>query len=258
MIAVYAKEMRSYFVSPVAYVIAGVFLFLSGYLFRNILMQFNQWCLIYAQRAQMMNMSGMPSLNLNELVVTEFFAVMDFIWLLVIPMLTMRLFAEEKKTGTIELLLTSPVSTVQLLLGKFLACLSLYAMIVALTLVYFGILELYGSPDWGPIFSGYLGYLLLGGAFISVGILGSALTENQIVAVLVSFGMLLLLWLIDWSASFAGPTSAKILKYLSFIEHLQDFQRGVIDTKDVVFYLSFIFFSLFVTSRVIESRRWRR
>lgn len=258
LIAVYAKEMRSYFVSPVAYVIAGVFLFLSGYLFRNILMQFNYWCLQFAQRAQMMNTGGMPNLNLNEMVVTQFFAVMDFIWLLIVPMLTMRLFAEEKKTGTMELLLTSPVSTAQLLLGKFLACLSLYTLIVALTLVYCVILEIYGSPDWGPIVSGYLGYLLLGGAFISVGILASALTENQVVAVLLSFGMLLLLWLIDWSASFAGPTAAKILQYLSFIEHLQDFQRGVIDTKDVIFYLSFIFFSLFVTSRVIESRRWRR
>jgi ABC-2 type transport system permease protein len=257
-IAVYAKEMRSYFVSPVAYVIAGVFLFLSGYLFRQILMQFNYWCLQFAQRAQMMSMNGTPNLNLNEMVVTQFFAVMDFIWLLIVPMLTMRLFAEEKKSGTIELLLTSPLSTAELLLGKFLACLSLYTLIVALTLVYCGILELYGSPDWGPILSGYLGFLLLGGAFISIGILASALTENQIVAVLLSFGMLLLLWLIDWSASFAGPTAAKILQYLSFIEHLQDFQRGVIDTKDVIFYLSFIFFALFLTSRVIESRRWRR
>jgi len=256
--AVYTKEMRSYFVSPIAYVIAGVFLFLSGYLFRNLLMQFNFWCLQFAQRSQMMGMGGMPNLNLNEMVVTNFFAVMDFIWLLVVPMLTMRLFAEEKKSGTIELLMTSPISTVQVLLGKFFACLSLYALIVALTLVYCVILEIYGSPDWGPIFSGYLGYLLLGGTFISVGILASALTENQIVAVLLSFGMLLLLWLIDWSASFAGPTAAKILQYLSFIEHLQDFQRGVIDTKDVIFYLSFIFFGLFLTTRVLESRRWRR
>lgn len=256
--AIYAKEMRSYFVSPVAYVIAGVFLFLSGYLFRNILMQFNFWCLQFAQRSQMMGMRGMPNLNLNEMVVTQFFAVMDFIWLLVVPMLTMRLFAEEKKTGTIELLLTSPISTTQVLLGKFFACLSLYTLIVALTLIYCIILEIYGSPDWGPIFSAYLGYLLMGGTFIAVGILASALTENQIVAVLLSFGMLLLLWLIDWSASFASPTTAKLLQYLSFIEHLQDFQRGVIDTKDVVFYLSFIFFALFLTTRVIESRRWRR
>jgi ABC-2 type transport system permease protein len=256
--AVYAKEMRSYFVSPVAYVIAGVFLFLSGYLFRNILMQFNFWCLQFSQRAQTMGMQGMPNLNLNEMVITQFFAVMDFIWLLIVPMLTMRLFAEEKKSGTIELLMTSPLSTSQLLLGKFFAALSLYAIIVALTLVYFVILQIYGSPDWGPIFSGYLGFLLLGGAFISVGILASALTENQVVAVLLAFGMLLLFWLIDWSASFAGPTAARILRYLSFIEHLQDFQRGVIDTKDLVFYLSFIFFSLFLTSRVIESRKWRR
>jgi ABC-2 type transport system permease protein len=256
-IAIYTKELRSYFVSPVAYVIAGVFLFLSGYLFRNILMQFNFWCLQFGQRAQMMG-GEMPSLNLNEMVVTQFFSVMDFIWLLVIPMLTMRLIAEEKKSGTIELLMTSPISTVEILLGKFFACLTLYTMIVALTGIYCIILEMYGSPDWGPILSAYFGYLLLGGTFIGVGVLASSLTENQIVAVLLGFGMLLLLWLIDWSASFAGPTAAKILQYVSIIEHLKDFQRGVIDTKDVVFYLSFIFLSLFITSRVLESRRWRR
>ena len=215
--AIYSKEMRSYFVSPVAYVIAGVFLFLSGYLFRNILMQFNLWCLQFGQRAQQMG-GQMPVLNLNEMVVTQFFAVMDFIWLLVIPMLTMRLFAEEKKNGTIELLMTSPIRTVEVMLGKFFACFSLYSIIVGLTLVYFVILEAYGSPDWGPIFTGYMGYLFLGATFIS----------------------------------------AKILHYLSFIEHLEDFQRGVIDSKDVIFYLSFTFFCLFLTTRVIESRTWRR
>ena len=154
--------------------------------------------------------------------------------------------------------MTSPISTVEILLGKFFACLTLYMTIVALTLVYCGILELYGDPDWGPIWSAYLGYLLLGGTFIGVGMLASSVTENQIVAVLLAFGALLMLWLIDWSASFAGPTAAKVLQYLSIIQHLQDFQRGVIDTSDVVFYLSFIFFSLFVTTRVLESRRWRR
>ncbi len=256
-IAVYTKEMRSYFVSPVAYVIAGVFLFLSGYLFRNILMQFNFWCLQFSQQQGMAGM-GMPTLNLNEMVVTQFFAVMDFIWLMVVPMLTMRLIAEEKKSGTIELLMTSPISTVEIILGKFFACFSLYTIIVALTLVFCAILEIYGDPDWGPIFTAYLGYMLLGGTFIGVGLLASSLTENQIVAVLLSFGLLLLLWLIDWSASFAGPTAAKILEYVSIIQHLRDFQRGVIDTKDVIFYLSFIFFSLFLTSRIIESRRWRR
>ncbi|MEE2657079.1 MAG: ABC transporter permease [Candidatus Latescibacterota bacterium] len=256
-LAIYMKEMRSYFVSPVAYVIAGVFLFLAGYLFRNILMQFNFFCLQFSQRAQYMQ-GQMPNLNLNEMVVTQFFAVMDFIWLLIVPMLTMRLFAEEKKSGTMELLMTSPVTTVQVLLGKFFACLSLYTLIVALTLVYCLILEAYGEPDWGPIWSAYLGYILLGATFVSVGVLASSLTENQIVAVLLAFGALLLLWLIDWSASFAGPTAAKILSYMSIIEHLQDFQRGVIDSSDVVFYLSFVFFSLFLTTRVLESRRWRR
>ena len=256
-LAIYTKEMRSYFVSPVAYVIAGVFLFLTGYLFRNILMQFNFYCLQFSQRQQFMQ-GGMPNLNLNEMVITQFFAVMDFIWLMVVPMLTMRLFAEEKKSGTIELLMTSPLSTTQILLGKFFAALTLYMTIVALTLVYCLILEFYGDPDWGPIWSAYLGYLLLGGTFIGVGILASSLTENQIVAVLLAFGALLMLWLIDWSASFAGPTAAKILTYLSIIQHLQGFQRGVIDSGDVIFYLSLTFFTLFLTSRVLESRRWRR
>ena len=257
LLAIYSKELRSYFVSPVAYVIAGVFLFLTGYLFRNILMQFNYWCLQFSQRQQFAQ-GGMPNLNLKEMVVTQFFAVMDFIWLMVVPMITMRLFSEEKKSGTIELLMTSPVSPTQVLLGKFFAALSLYTAIVALTLVYCLILEAYGDPDWGPIWSAYLGYLLLGGTFIGVGVLASSLTENQIVAVLLAFGALLLLWLIDWSASFAGPTAAKILSYMSIIQHLQDFQRGVIDTGDVVFYLSFTFFTLFLTTRVLESRRWRR
>jgi ABC-2 type transport system permease protein len=256
--AVYTKEMRSYFASPVAYVIAGVFLFLSGYLFRNILMQFNVWCLQYGQRAQQMGGMGMPNLNLNEMVVSQFFAVMYFIWLLVVPMLTMRLWAEEKKSGTIELLMTSPISTGEVLLGKFFACFTLYTLIVGLTLIYSIILAVYGDPDWGPIATAYLGYLLLGATFIGAGILASSLTENQVVAALLSFGMLLLLWLIDWSASFAGPTAAKVLQYLSIIEHLKDFQQGVIDTKDVLFYLSLTFFTLFLTGRVIESRRWRR
>ena len=257
-LAIYTKEMRSYFVSPVAYVIAGVFLFLSGYLFRSILMQFNEACQQYSQYAQMMSAQGVPPPNLNQFVVINFFGFMDFIWLLVVPMLTMRLFAEEKKSGTIELLMTSPISTIEVLLGKFFACFSLYSLIVALTLLFCAILEFYGDPDWGPIWSAYLGYLLLGATFIGVGILASSLTENQIVAVLLAFGALLLLWLIDWSANFAGPTAAKILHYLSIIEHLQDFQLGVIDTKDVVFYLSFTFFTLFLTSRALESRRWRR
>ena len=201
---------------------------------------------------------GMPTLNLNEMVVTQFFGVMDFIWLLIVPMLTMRLMAEEKKNGTIELLMTSPITTPQILLGKFFACFTLYLIIVAFTLVYFIILQLYGEPDWGPIATAYLGYMLLGGTFISIGLLASSLTENQVVAVLVSFGILLLLWLIDWSAAFAGPVAAKLLQYVSIIQHLKDFQRGVIDSKDVVFYLSLIFFCLFVTTRIVESRRWRR
>jgi len=256
-LALYSKEMRSYFVSPIAYVVAGLFLLISGFLFRNIVMQFNLLSLQLGQRAQYMG-GAMPALNLNEMVVTQFFAVMYFIWLLLMPFLTMRLFAEEKRSGTIELLMTSPISTIQLVLGKFFACFSLYTLIVALTLVFLLILDAYGDPDWGPIWSAYIGYLLLGGAFVGVGLLASTLTENQIVAGVIAFVALLTLWLIDWSASFAGPTAAKIFQYLSIIAHLKDFHRGVIDTSDVVFYLSLTFFCLFLTALSINSRRWRR
>ena len=250
---VYRKELYRLFASPIFYVVAFIFLALVGYFFYSSVAYYS---LLSFQAGRNPFLS--EQLNLTDMVLEPFFGSISVVLLLMVPLITMRLFAEEKKTGTIELLMTSPISSVQVLLGKFFACFSLYAIIVSLTMVYFAILEAYGSPDWGPIFSGYLGYLFLGATFISVGILASALTENQIVAVLLSFGILLLFWLIDWSASFAGPTAAKILQYVSFIEHLEDFQRGVIDTRDVIFYLSFTFFCLFLTTRVIESRRWRR
>lgn len=254
-LAVFTKEIKSYFVSPVAYVIAAVSLVLCGYMFRQIMMQFNQVCMIYTQ--QMRYGGGIPNLNVNEFVVMQFFGVMYFIWLLLVPMLTMRLYSEERKGRTMELLMTSPITTMQTLLGKYFACFGLCTGIVALTFLYPILLEAYGDPAWGPIVSAYAGFLMMGGAFISVGVFASALTENQIVAAVISFCILLLFWLIDWAASFAGPTVAKVLTYLSIIEHIRDFSRGMVDTRDVVFYLTFIFFMLFLTHTVIESKRWR-
>ena len=254
-LAVFTKELRSYFVSPIAYVIAVVSLVLCGYMFRQILMQFNQVCMIYTQ--QMRYGGGIPNLNVNEWVVIQFFGVMDFIWLLLVPMLTMRLYAEEQKAGTMELLMTSPITTMQTLLGKFFACFALCTGIVALTLLYPIMLEAYGDPAWGPIISAYAGFLLMGAVFISVGLFASSLTENQIVAAVISFCILLIFWLIDWAANFASPMISKVLTYLSIIEHLRDFQRGLVDTRDIVFYITFAFFMLFTTHTVIESKRWR-
>jgi len=251
--AIFAKEMRSYFGSPIAYVMAGVFLLFTGYIFQNLVLDFHGMCLYYSQQT-----GSAPTLNVNEMVVAHLFRVQVFVWMMVTPMLTMRLYAEEKRSGTLELLMTSPLTTWQTLLGKFTACLTLYLAIEAGVLSLVGLLSMHATLEWGPILSAYLGILLVGATFISVGILASSITENQIVAVVVSFFLLMLLWLIDWSSRFASPVVAWVLRYLSILAHMSDMTRGVIDTHDVVFFLSMTLFFLFLTHTVIESRRWRQ
>lgn len=253
IVAIFGKEMRSYFGSPVAYVMAGVFLLFTGFVFRNQVLEFHDMSVFlqfseYAQKSR---------LNVNEVVVESFFEFQTFVWMIVIPMLTMRLYAEEKRGGTYELLMTSPITSGQILMGKFLACYVLYVLIEVFALGYLGILSMYARIDWGPVFSGALGVLLQGGAFISVGILASSLTENQIIAAVLSFFMLILLWIIDWAARFADGFLFVVLKFLSLVEHTRDMIEGVVDTHDVVFFLSATVFFLFVTHHVLESRRWR-
>ena len=254
--AIYWKEMRSYFGSPVAYVMAGVFLLFSGFFFRNLVLQFNRISLTYLQQPQYAG--RVPSINVNEMVVMSFFGVQFFIWLIVTPMLTMRLYSEEKRSGTMELLMTSPITTGQTLLGKFAACFSLYVMIEIAAFGFLVILSAYADLDWGPILSASLAVILLGGTFVSVGILASSLTENQIVAVVISFFLLLTLWMIDWASQFAGPTLAAVLGHISLLQNMRDMNRGVVDTSSVVFFLSASAFFLFLTFTVIESRRWRQ
>jgi len=255
--AIFSKEMRSYLVSPIGYIMAAVFLVFTSYFFYTFLIDFVNAVLAYQQQAGMYG-GYMPYLNVNLRVISPLFSVLGFVSLFIIPMLTMRLYAEEKKLGTMELLLTSPLTTGQTLLGKFFACFALYAMILGLTIIYFVILEMYGEPDWGPILSSYLGVALMGAAFIAVGMLASSLTENQIIAVAIAFCALLLFWVIGWISNYAGPKLGAVLSYLWINSHTEDFLRGVIDTKDIVFYLSFIFFWLFLTYVSVESRKWRR
>jgi ABC-2 type transport system permease protein len=177
--------------------------------------------------------------------------------LFVLPMITMRTYSEEKRSGTIELLLTSPLTDVQIILGKFLGAMGLYAAMLGVTLVHMAILFYYGTPEWRPVATGYLGMLLLGGCFISVGLLISSLTKNQIVAGMVTFAVFLMLWVINWIGTFAGPTTQAVLAHLSITEHFDDFAKGVIDTKHLVYYLSFIAFGLFMTAKSVDSERWR-
>lgn len=198
-----------------------------------------------------------PGLNLTEMVLNPLFANMGIILLLIMPLLTMRLFSEEKKTGTIELLLTYPVKDIETLLGKLLACILVYVIMLVLSFLYPVMLIIFGRLEWGPILSGYLGLFLMGTSFISLGVLASSLTENQIVSAAISFGMLLFFWVIGWASEFAGKTVGKILPKISLIQHFDNFPKGIIDTQDIVYYLLFIIFFLFLTMRSLEAHRWR-
>jgi len=153
--------------------------------------------------------------------------------------------------------LTSPLTDVEIILGKFLGAMALWALALAVTMIHIGILYVYGRPEWKPIVTAYLGLLLMGGCFISVGLLISSLTSNQIVAGMATFGVFLLLWVINWIGSFSGPTIDKITQYLSIIDHFDDFAKGIIDTSHLIYYISFISFGLFLTAKSVDSERWR-
>lgn len=252
VVPIFKKEMKSYFYSPIAYVVLTIFLALTGYLFFT---NFAFFALISRQAVQ--NPQIMRQLSVTDSVFTPLLGNMGIILLLMIPLLTMRLFAEEKKQGTMELLFTYPLRDGEVLMGKFLACLAVYAIMLALTALYPLLMTVFGRPEPGPILSGYLGLLLLGAAFIAMGLLASSLTQNQIVAAIITFGVLLLIWVIGWASNFLGPTAGKILSHASLIEHLNNFSRGLINTKDVVYYLNFSAVCLFLTLRALESHRWK-
>ncbi len=231
----------------------GVFLALSGYIFWASLFRFSQLCLRYGNSPYIFQ-----QLNVNDLVIRPLFGTMTIIFLIVIPAITMRLLADEKRSGTAELLFTCPVTSGQVVMGKFLGASCLLAVMLSVTLSYpLLILGTGAHPDLKPTFLGYFGVLLLGLTFLSVGLLISSLTENQIIAAVGAFGVLLILWIVNWVAEWTPPTVAAVLNRLSTIEHLNDFRKGVFDTEHLVFYLSAIFVALFLTQRVVESQRWR-
>jgi ABC-2 type transport system permease protein len=251
ILAIAHKELKSYFASPIAYIVLGIFALLFGYFFYALLYYFNN------QSMQMLGLGGSPAANVNEQMIRPVFLNASVILLFVLPAITMRTYAEEKRSGTIELLLTAPVTDFQIIMGKFLGAMTLYAAMLGITVIHMALLFAFGNPEWIPIATGYLGMLLLGGCFISVGLLISSLTRNQIVATIVTFGVFLMLWVINWIASFTGPRTQEVLNYLSITDHLDDFTRGIIDTKHLVYYLSFIAFGLFLTMRSVDTERWR-
>ena len=250
--AICKKEIKTYFTSPIAYVVITVFLVLTGFFFHSLINWFNTQSLQMSQ-----NPYYYQQLNINQMVYSPLFHNISIILLLVIPLLTMRLFAEEKKIKTDELLYTSPISINQIILGKYFASLFVLFVMLLLTGFYSFFTFAYGNPELLPLLCGYLGLFLMGAGFIAVGIFFSSLTENQIVAAVLTFGSLLLFWIINWAAFSAGGFWKDVLNYLSFFQHFDDLTRGILDTTDLVYYLSFAFFGLFLTHSVIQSRRWR-
>jgi ABC-2 type transport system permease protein len=249
VIAIADKELRSYFSSPIAYILIGFFLLPFGVFFYLYLGAFVK------QSLQMAQFGG--AMNINQQVIRYVLQNASVIILFVMPMITMRTYSEEKRSGSIELLLTSPVTDVEIILGKFFGALGLYIAMLAVTLLYMAILFVYGNPEWRPLVAAYLGLLLMGASFVSIGLLISSTTNNQIVAGVVTFVVFLLFWIIGWFADTAGPTIGPITSWLSITEHFDDFSKGIIDTKHVLYYLSLITFGLFLTAKSVDTERWR-
>jgi ABC-2 type transport system permease protein len=252
ILAITQKELKGYFASPIAYIVIGLYALIYGFFFYSLVLYFDR------QSMQMVGLgAGAPPVNVNENMIRPAFLNAMVVFLFVLPMITMRTYSEEKRSGTIELLLTSPLTDFQIIMGKFLGAMAVYAVMLAVTLLHIGLLFMASKPEWIPILTTYIGLLLMGGCFIAVGLFISSLTKNQIVAVMVTFTVFLMLWVINWIASFTGPTAQTVLNYLSITDHLDDFTRGIIDTKHVVYYVSFILFGLFLTARAVDTERWK-
>lgn len=245
--AIVQKEWRHYFGSPIAYVA----LFIWALLFGGFYSLYFSYVLEASERGAMSPYGG-GGISFNERLIAPVLHNMAVVALFLTPMLTMRLFAEEKRQGTIELLATAPLTDLQVVLGKFLGALALYAVMLASGLLNFLVLWTHAitAPDWKPLLTGALALLLLGASFISIGLFLSTLTRNQIIAGSLTFGILLGIWILGW-------LDQPVLSYLGLVRHSEDMMKGVLDLKDVVYYLSFTFFGLFLAQQSVESQRWR-
>jgi ABC-2 type transport system permease protein len=245
------KELKSYFASPIAYALILFMALVFGFFFWNAVGFFVN----YSMQSQMMG-RPMP-MDVNEMVIRPLLMNVSVIGLFLIPMISMRVFAEEKRQGTIELLLTSPVRDAEIIAGKWLASVLMYGAMLGVSALNFGFLFLYGKPDWKPLLVGILGLLLQAGAMLALGTYISTTTRNQIVAAGATFGLCLLLWVFEWVAGYETAAWAQLMSYLSVVRHLEPFSKGVIDTRDLIYYGSVIFFGLFLSARSLESLRWR-
>jgi len=251
VLSIFKRDFNAYFQSPIAYVVIALFLLISGVFFYLLLSSFMQY-----SYAAMMQQQGIP-VNVNLMLIRPFFLNLSIIILFMIPIITMRAFSEDKKNGTFELLLTAPLSNWQIVLGKFLATYLFYLIMTGLTFLYMIFLFLWGNPEILPVLIAYLGVWLLGAALIAAGNFISSLTENQIVAAVGTFTLTMVLWIVGFSADFAGKVLGNFLQYFSIIDHFDDFSKGVFDSSHCVFYLSLMILMLFMTHQSVESSKWR-
>jgi gliding motility-associated transport system permease protein len=249
------RELRSIFVSPIAYVVTTGFLLLGGWFFFQLLARFNLLVSMYSSFQG--GGEAMQRLNINEFVLAPLLHNLSVVLVILIPMITMRSFAEEKRSGTYELLLTSPVAIWEIVLGKFLGTTAFVTLMVGLTSIYGVILIVFGNPEIGIMLAGYLGLYLLALTFVAIGLFASSLTENQIIAAVTALVMMLLLFVIGWGADTAGETLGAVLRYAAVVEHSGEMIRGVIETKSLIYFTSMIVGWMFLTQRSVESIRWR-
>lgn len=255
-LALLRKELTIYFATPIFYITGFFFLVLAGYFFYSNVLVYNLVSFQAAQQAG--NPQVAAQLNPQMMVFRPLLGILAIILIFLVPFLTMRLLAEEKRSGTAELLFTYPLTDWAVIWGKFLAALLVFFLLVAFTASYAVLFGTIARLDWGAVGSGYLGLVLLGACCLALGLFASSLTENQIVAGVAGFAMLLLFWIIGSVQELGmsgGPAS--FCRSLSLLDHYENFIRGVIDTRDLVYCLSFIYFFLFLTKRQLESRRWR-
>lgn len=250
--ALYKKEMNSYFTSPVAYVIIFIFLVIAGFFFFSMIFSFSKVTSEYMNYPEYMDY-----LNLGEWVVRPLFGNLSVILLFMLPILTMRLIAEEKRSGTLKLLLSYPIRDIEVLLSKFFAAETVLLAMFLLTAPIPIFLFAYGEPEWGVILTNYLGMILMTGAFVSLGLFASSVTERQVVAAVITFGALILIWVINWAKDLAGFTVGTILDDISLLSHIENFTKGVIVTHDIVYYVLFTSFFLFLALTALQSRTWR-
>jgi ABC-2 type transport system permease protein len=254
ILAVAGKELRAYFHSPIAYLVLAIYSILAGYFFYILTAGF----VLESFRMQMSEGGAFPT-SLNEMIIRPLFAgiLTIIVALFLMPLISMRLYAKEKRTGTIELLLTSPVTDLQVILGKFFGALALYLVMVLMTFLYIGLLFIYGNPDAKPLIANALGYILFGAALLALGMWISTFTKNQIIAAVVSAALFLLLYVLDWVSAFSSSTAGRVMSYMSLPTHFDNFTKGVIDSGDLVYYLSVIVLGIFLTARSVEALKGR-